>query len=73
MKLREFGCLVVVLLALGLATTQAHAQLPTSTPTGVTTLSSCPSNLGFYSDANNHPTCYSATISCTNTAPITPT
>jgi hypothetical protein len=39
----------------------------------VTTLSSCPSNLGFYSDPNNHPTCFNGTISCSNTAPITPT
>jgi len=73
MKAREFACLVVALSALVLGATSAHAQLPTSTPTGVTTLSSCPSNLGFYSDPNNHPTCYNGTISCSNTAPITPT
>jgi hypothetical protein len=72
-KATELACLVVVLLALGLCATRAHAQLPTSDPTGVTTLSSCPSNLGFYSDPNNHPTCYNGTISCSNTAPITPT
>jgi hypothetical protein len=35
MKVREFACLVGVLLALGLCATRAHAQLPTSTPTGV--------------------------------------
>jgi hypothetical protein len=36
----------------------------------VTNLASCPSGVGFYSDQNNQPTCYSGTISCSNTAPI---
>ncbi len=56
-----------------LCSTPSDAQMPTVTPTGVTTLSACPANVGFYSDQNNHPTCYTGTLGCPNTAPITPT
>lgn len=48
----------------------AAAQMSTVEPTGVAALSGCPSNMGFYSDANNNPTCYSGTFSCGSTAPI---
>jgi hypothetical protein len=60
------AALVVCLLA-----ASSHAQLPTYDPTGVTALQSCPSNVGFYSDQNNQPTCYTGAISCPNTAAIT--
>jgi hypothetical protein len=70
MKMRIYACLIGISLVACLCAKPLRAQLPTVDPTGVTTLSSCPANVGFYSDQNNNPTCYGGTFSCSNTAPI---
>lgn len=73
MRTSVFNLLIGAALSTYLWTASAHAQLPTYDPTGVTTLQSCPINLGFYSDQNHQPTCYTGTINCPNTASIAPT
>lgn len=50
---------------------RAEAQMPTAPLTNVTTLQSCPSGVGFYTSDPYHPTaCFSATVTCPNTAAI---
>jgi hypothetical protein len=50
---------------------KAQAQMPTVGLTGITTLQSCPTGLGFYTSDPNHPmTCSQAIVTCPHTAPI---
>ncbi len=70
-KTGAFVYLFVLSLSLSVCGPKARAQMPTVGLTGITTLQSCPSNLGFYTSDPNHPsTCSQATITCPNTAPI---
>ncbi len=71
MKTKAFVCLFGMLLSLSVCAFRADGQMPTVGLTGIATLQSCPSNLGFYTSDPNHPsTCSQATITCPHTAPI---
>ncbi len=64
-------CLLGLSLCLAICEGSIQAQVPTVGLTGITTLQSCPSGVGFYTADPNHPsTCSQGTISCPNTASI---
>jgi hypothetical protein len=70
-NVRLFVSILSVSLCLSIGTFRAQAQMPTVGITGITTLQTCPSGIGFYTADPAHPaTCMQGTISCPRTAPI---